>query len=267
MEKLWLYRKQDVEIHLHRRMVHSHRTNRPTEAVFDNVAVRGTLPRRNFQDPQTQDGGKARDPRLDKFDRLGEKLRWERKKLVFAKRKELIAVNIHSMPSLTSVIERFRVYEKRPFNGFVLVLQGGRRPFKRRAWNENRFIADYEALSSLRTTRENFILLQTASTMDWFNDKQWESVLRNTRIMAKYALLGPCARLFGDPEGYGANPRSYYDAIGKEKKSFEEFGSATARMLSTSPSTVMRIHRRQCRRKQQDRTTISSSRMTTYRFI
>jgi hypothetical protein len=130
-------------------MVCSHRTSRLAEAVFDNVSVSGTIPAADrFQAEvaktlQRVRGQPPRDPRLDEFDALAARRKGERTAPAFPAKQKLIAANIHSMPPLSQLAARWQDYQQRPFDGTVLVLQGGQRPFQRRPWDENRFLADY----------------------------------------------------------------------------------------------------------------------------
>lgn len=214
----------------------SYRTNLLAEGVFDNVSVHGARPSwERFREGVAQavrpPGEPApRDPRLDAFDALAEQRQKERAALAFPQKKKLICLH-HLLPPPRDFCAHLQAFEQRPFDGIVFTLKGGERPFQDRAWDENKFIEDYEALAGLTSAvfTDNFVRVSTSATIDWFDDKQWQNVLHNTRILAKAALLGRCAGLWIDPEGYGANAWSYFDALGHEERSFEEFAAQVKR--------------------------------------
>jgi hypothetical protein len=211
-------------------MVCSHRTSLLTEAVFDQVTLSGTTPSpERFKEEVAKtvkraSGEGPRDPRLNAFDDLAKKRRTERSDLVFPAKKKLISFSV-PMPSPAKFRDSLTEFEKRPYEGLVLQLHGGQRPFQRKRWNESNFLEDYKALAETRSKvlTDNFLLLHTNATIDWFDEEQWQSVLHNTRLMAKAGTLGRCAGFFIDPEGYGSNAWSYYDAIGKDDKTFAQF--------------------------------------------
>lgn len=215
----------------------SHRTNLLTEAVFDRVSITGVIPpKERFQEEIAKTlrrlaGERPRDPRLDAFEQLARQRRAERASLVLPKKKKLISANVQTMPPPAVFVSRLSEYEKRPFDGVVFTLQGGQRPFQRRPWDESRFIDDYQALAGIKSKvfTDNFVIVHTSATVDWFDDAQWESALANTRILARAAVLGRCAGLFVDLEGYGANAWSYYDAVGREEMSFDQFHAQVKR--------------------------------------
>jgi hypothetical protein len=214
----------------------SYRTNLLAEGIFDKVSVQGTRPSwdrfreglaRSVRQPTEPP---PRDPRLEAFDALAQERRKERATLAFPQKKKLICLN-QLTPPPREFCAHLKAFEQRPFDGVVLGLRGGERPFQDRAWDENKFIEDYEALAALQSQvfTDNFLWVSTSATIDWFDDRQWQNVLHNTRILARAALLGRCAGLWVDPEGYGANAWSYFDALGHDEKGFEEFAAQVSK--------------------------------------
>ncbi|MGC9316491.1 MAG: sugar-binding protein [Armatimonadota bacterium] len=214
----------------------SYRTSLLAEATFDEVFFTGTVPPMDrFRQEVASAAAEVHappppDPRLAPLKALAARLARERGTLDFPDRKKLICAN-QLTPPPGEFVAHLPEHERRPFDGVVLKLNGGVRPFQRQRWDENEFIDDYEALTRLRshTLTDNFLWLNTSAVMDWFDDEQWEIVLQNTRMMARAAALGQCAGLWVDPEGYGQSPWPYFDAIGREEHSFEEFHAQVMR--------------------------------------
>jgi hypothetical protein len=116
--------------------------------------------------------------------------------------------------------------EKRPFDGLIMRVAGGRRGniFTGGRWDEATFAGDLAALSSIQWGKfqHNFLMMYSASEMDWFSDSDWEAVLHNVDIMAKLAKAGRCYLAF-DAEPYGQNPWSYTQQPQAQTHSFAEY--------------------------------------------
>jgi regulation of enolase protein 1 (concanavalin A-like superfamily) len=211
----------------------SHATDGLAEVTFDNVSVRGeTVSEGEFNacdapaEHRVAGMGGTPDPRDVIIDRLAEKFRNEREKLVFPGGKKLIH-NGWDMNELFpgKIAANIRVMEEKPFDGVVIRLKGGETTFQPRPWNEADFLDDYEGLARIewRGFTDNFIWMHCTSPLDWFDEEQWQAVLHNSRILAKAALLGRCAGICFDAETYGAHPWAYKDSWHGKEKTFEEY--------------------------------------------
>jgi hypothetical protein len=116
--------------------------------------------------------------------------------------------------------------EKLPFDGTIMRLagKGGGNIFSGGRWKESDFSPDFAALRQLRFQKftDNFLMIYSASTMDWFSDKDWEAVLANLAIMGRAAKVGGCNLAF-DAEPYGDNPWNYATQKHAKDKSFAEY--------------------------------------------
>jgi hypothetical protein len=136
------------------------------------------------------------------------------------------------MPYPTFIRDHVREMEKRPFDGVVLKLEGGRNVFEPTRWAEADFAADFEALGEVKWKRftDNFIAIGAATTQDWFNDEHWQAIEHNAHLVARAARVGGCVGLCLDPKAYkGVNPWSYADAAHHDTKSFDEYQSLVRR--------------------------------------
>ncbi|NQT12261.1 MAG: carbohydrate-binding family 9-like protein [Planctomycetes bacterium] len=212
--------------------VSSHHATDLNKSIFENVDLTGTLlsdgqdPAVLSADEPANRSAKAnmRSPELKELDALADKLRAERGKLVFPKKKKLINVG-WDRPSPAYLAANVREMEKTPFDGVSIKLTAGQAPFVPGKWDEEKFIEDYQNLSkaACSTFTDNFIRIHCQSPLDWFNEKHWQAVLHNARIIARAALLGRCAGICFDPECYGASPWRYQTAQHRDTKDFEKY--------------------------------------------
>ncbi len=129
------------------------------------------------------------------------------------------------VPFADFVRDHIRDMEKRPFDGLIFKLRGGGRVMTPRAWPEQAFAKDFEALEAIQWKKftDNFIIMWAASDQDWFNDAHWTAICRNAKLLARAARIGRCAGLCFDQEPYGTNPWAYTRAAHRDEKSFAEY--------------------------------------------
>ena len=129
-------------------------------------------------------------------------------------------------PSPAYVAANIREMEKRPFDGIFIHLTGKGQGniFRGGRWNAADYAADMEALQKIRwsTFTDNFIIMNSASDMDWFSDQDWDNIVNNVEIMAEAAKAGKCNLAF-DPEPYGKNPWHYSKQAHAATKSLPEY--------------------------------------------
>jgi hypothetical protein len=158
------------------------------------------------------------------LEELARQRRAERPQLAFPQRKKLIQ-NGYDNPTPAELVRKLKTIESAPFDGTVIKLEGHERIFNLKPWNETEFLGDYTNLARLACTMftDNFIWTDSASDLDWFDDQQWQTVLHNTRLIAKAALLGRCAGIVFDPECYGPHTWEYQAQPQRAKHTFAEF--------------------------------------------
>ncbi len=130
------------------------------------------------------------------------------------------------MPTPAFIRDHLREMEKRPFDGVVLKLEGGKDVLEPTPWAEADFAADMEALEAVKWERftDNFIAIGAATTQDWFSDEHWQAIEHNIRLIGRAARVGSCVGVCLDPKAYkGVNPWSYADAAHHDTRSFEEY--------------------------------------------
>jgi hypothetical protein len=140
-------------------------------------------------------------------------------------RKKLIKYGT-DRPTPSDAAAHIREMEKRPFDGIVMTLTGKQKGniFRGGKWDAADYAADMEALKKIKwgTFTDNFLIMNTASEMDWFSDQDWDNIVSNIEIMAKAAKAGRCNLAF-DPEPYGKNPWHYKVQAHAEEKSFADY--------------------------------------------
>ena len=129
------------------------------------------------------------------------------------------------IPTPRFIRENIREMEKRPFDGLIFQLSGGRKVLTPSRWNESAFTEDYEQLRHIKWKRftDNFIIMHAASELDWFNDEHWQAIEHNARLLARGARIGGCVGMCFDSEPYGTNPWTYTKAAQHGVKSFSEY--------------------------------------------
>ena len=129
------------------------------------------------------------------------------------------------VPTLAYVAENLSAMEKRPFDGIIFKLSGGKNVLAPEADPPDRFQDDLNAASriSWNNFTDNFLLMLSASDQDWFSDEAWEHITGRAAQMARVARRAGCAGVCFDPEPYGTTPWSYLKATHKQAKSFAEY--------------------------------------------
>ncbi|NOZ21075.1 MAG: hypothetical protein GXP25_08290 [Planctomycetes bacterium] len=135
------------------------------------------------------------------------------------------------VPTPDFIRANIREMEKRPFDGLIFQLRGGRNVLQPVKWDEAKFAEDYENCKAIQWKRftDNFIIMLAASDQDWFNDAHWEAIENNVRLVARGARLARCVGVCFDAEPYGGNPWSYTQAAHKKTKSFAEYEAIARR--------------------------------------
>jgi hypothetical protein len=136
------------------------------------------------------------------------------------------------VPEPEYVRDHIREMEKRPFDGVVFKLPGtGGQIFNVAAWDEAKLKPQLDVLSSIKWGRftDNFLILYAASTMDWFNDKDWKTVLEHARFAARAAKVAGCKGIMFDPEPYGGNAWFYSGQPHAKDKTYTEYAAQVRR--------------------------------------
>lgn len=133
------------------------------------------------------------------------------------------------VPQPSYVADHIRDMEKRPFDGLIMRVSAIGGVFLRDKIDENdpALVKEFSALPKIAWDKftDNFICMYSASTMDWFSDADWESVLQRARLCARAAKLGHCKGVCFDYEPYGDNPWQYSSQKQAKQKSFEEYAA------------------------------------------
>lgn len=128
--------------------------------------------------------------------------------------------------------------EKQPFDGIRIKLSNWRQAssvFNPEKYPEELMQEDFVNLSKIKWGKftDNFIGIITCKPehkhQDWFDDKHWEAILHNIRLVSKAAKIGRCTGIAFDPEAYGWAMWSYRSAIHSGTKSFKEYKTQVAK--------------------------------------
>jgi|GEM_PF-662565 len=117
-------------------------------------------------------------------------------------------------PSPEYTRDHIRRMEETPFEGVIMKLpHNAGNIFTLKGWSEQQpqLQGQLKVLSEIKWDKftDNFIAMYAASDMDWFSDKDWETVLAKTQFVAKAANAAGCVGLMFDPEAYGTSPWTY----------------------------------------------------------
>ena len=129
------------------------------------------------------------------------------------------------IPTPEFIRANVREMEKRPFDGLIFQLKGGRRILDPKPWPETKFAQDFDHCKAIdwKVFTHNFVIMLAASEQDWFNDEHWTAIDNNVRLVARGARLARCKGVCFDQEPYGGNPWAYSRAQHREAKSFAEY--------------------------------------------
>ncbi len=132
------------------------------------------------------------------------------------------------LPTPDYLHEHIGEMEKTPFDGVIFRLgdEGGQ-VFQPEKWDEKKLAPQLKTLGEIKWNKftGNFLSVYAASTMDWFNDADWEKVLAHTQFAAKAAKIAGCKGIMFDPEPYGNNPWNYSEQKDAKTKSFAQYAT------------------------------------------
>ncbi|HWL51075.1 MAG TPA: carbohydrate-binding family 9-like protein [Chthoniobacteraceae bacterium] len=121
--------------------------------------------------------------------------------------------------------EHVREMEEKPFDGIIFRLKGRSSIFRDQPWDEKSFEQIVEECKAIEWSKftDNFIIIHSSTSMDWFKDDDWKGAIHNLRLVLKAATAARCRGICIDPEPYGPSPWSYWTQQHAESKSFEEY--------------------------------------------
>ena len=128
-------------------------------------------------------------------------------------------------PRPTFVEKNIREMEKRPFEGVIMRIGEIANAFSNEKFSEEKMAAELAAAGRIEWNKftDNFLIMNSRSTMDWFSDADWEAVLHNIGLNAKIAKAARCKGLCWDAEPYGFDPWLYTKQAHAQDKTFEEY--------------------------------------------
>lgn len=135
-------------------------------------------------------------------------------------------------PKPSYVLDHLSAIEKLPFNGITMSIPPINKVMSGRRWSKADAAAEFAALPDIRWKKltDNFVLLNLAGTVDWFNDEDWDIVVSNIKLLAEAARLGNCRGILLDAEPYAVvSPWWYKQQAQAADKSFAEYGAQVRR--------------------------------------
>ena len=136
------------------------------------------------------------------------------------------------VPNPEFVRDHIRDMERRPFDGLIMRnATGGGQAFEPKPWDAAAMAKETQVLADIKWQKftDNFLMLFSASTMDWFSDADWAVITSNLGLVARAAKAGHCKGLVFDAEPYGDNPWSYATQRHAKDKSFAEYQAVARR--------------------------------------
>jgi hypothetical protein len=129
------------------------------------------------------------------------------------------------VPAPSFVAAKIAGMEQRPFDGVIMRVPGIYKVFTNKKWADEELNREFAALEQIQWQgfTDNFIMMFSASDMDWFSDADWAAVLRNVELCAKAARLGRCKGVAFDPEPYGKSPWTYNAQPRKNQRTLEQY--------------------------------------------
>jgi hypothetical protein len=110
------------------------------------------------------------------------------------------------VPTPAQMDEGLASMEKRPFDGIIFQLSGGRNAFAITPLEPAAFAEDERVLTRLQFTRftDNFVLVwgSPPAGFDWFDDTQWRVIEANAKLLVGIAQAGRVRGICFDPEPY-----------------------------------------------------------------
>jgi hypothetical protein len=126
------------------------------------------------------------------------------------------------------VRDNIREMEKQPFDGVIFRLNDNAdQVFNVSAWDKKKFESQLKVLSDIKWGKftDNFLALYAASTMDWFSDSDWKTIIEHTKFCSKAAKTAGTVGFMFDPEPYGNNPWHYDEQKHAKTKTFAEYAA------------------------------------------
>ena len=130
------------------------------------------------------------------------------------------------VPNPEFVRDHIRDMEKRPFDGLIMrTATGGGQVFDPKPFDEAAMAKEADILANIQWQKftDNFLMMFSASTMDWCSDADWAIITKNLGLIARAAKAGHCKGLVFDAEPYGDNPWNYATQKHAKEKSFAEY--------------------------------------------
>jgi hypothetical protein len=148
------------------------------------------------------------------------------------------------VPNPVFVADNIREMEKRPFDGIIMrpAAKTGGSIFAGGKWNAADYQADRQAMARIKwgKFKHNFLIMYSASEMDWFSDSDWDGILSNVRIMAQCARAGKCYLAF-DAEPYGKNPWAWMEQKGSKEHTYAEFAAVARKRGQQFSAEIAKI--------------------------
>jgi hypothetical protein len=119
-----------------------------------------------------------------------------------------------------------REMERRPFDGVIMRLSdGGGDVFQPQAWEATKLASQLPALRDIQwqSFDSNFLAMYAASSMDWYDDADWDIVTAHAAFMARAARACRCTGLMFDPEPYGPSPWTYAAQAHAAERTFGDY--------------------------------------------
>jgi len=115
--------------------------------------------------------------------------------------------------------------ESKPFDGIVFQLEAGKHMLRPVPLDQDSYEKDIACLREIgwRNFTDNFILMESDSDQDWFDNGHWDTICDNVRLLARAAQEGTCVGFFLNPEPKRNNPWAYSSAIHRDSRNFQEY--------------------------------------------
>jgi hypothetical protein len=131
------------------------------------------------------------------------------------------------VPTPIQMRDELAAMEKRPFDGLIFRLNAGHNAFVTKPLDPAKFAEDESILRTLQFTRfrDNFVLVwgSPAADFDWFNDRQWDTIEANARLLVGIAQAGRVRGICFDPEPYDFSLWHYAKQPGTNAHTFAEY--------------------------------------------
>ena len=131
------------------------------------------------------------------------------------------------VPTPAQMAQELPVMEKRPFEGIIFTLGGGRNAFATKPLEAAAFQEDARILRGLQFTRftNNFVLVwgSPPADFDWFDDAQWHTIEANAELLVHIAQAGRVRGICFDPEPYDFSLWDYAKQPKAKEHTFAEY--------------------------------------------